>query len=206
MSLEQLVGVAIFAFVASVTPGPNNVLLAAIGSAFGVRRGLPTLCGVVCGFTLMIFVIALGVGQTAHALSHAFGAVRVVGVAFLVWLAWQIATAPVANAGTTTRKHRGNAGFIAAAMFQWINPKAWLICTGVVSTYLPPDGGVVVQALTFAVVFFFFGTAGSFPWLTFGSLARRYLRRPDLARAFNAAMAVLLLASMIPIVLPELVS
>ena len=206
MSLEQLVGVAIFAFVASVTPGPNNVLLAAIGSAFGVRRGLPTLCGVVCGFTLMIFVIALGVGQTAHALSHAFGAVRVVGVAFLVWLAWQIATAPVANAGTTTRKHRGNAGFIAAAMFQWINPKAWLICTGVVSTYLPPDGGVVVQALTFAVVFFFFGTAGSFPWLTFGSLARRYLRRPDLARAFNAAMAVLLLASMIPIMLPELVS
>ena len=99
MTLEQFIGFSVFAFVACVTPGPNNVLLTAVGGSRGIRRGLPTLMGVAFGFALMLFLVAIGVGRTVLALEHFSGTVRWVGAAFLIWLAWNIASAPVANAG-----------------------------------------------------------------------------------------------------------
>ena len=206
MTLDQLAGFSVFAFVACVTPGPNNVLLTAVGGARGIRRGLPTLMGVACGFALMLFLVAIGVGRTVLALDDLSGTVRWVGAAFLLWLAWNIASAPVANAGASDNavpKRRDATGFVGAALFQWVNPKAWLVCVGAMSTYLSPGQGLVVQATTFAMVFLVAGFAGSFPWLAFGSFIRRWLRKPGHARAFNVVMAVLLVIAMIPAVLPK---
>ena len=154
MTLEQLAGFSVFAFVACVTPGPNNVLLTAVGGSRGIRRGLPTLMGVACGFGLMLFLVAIGVGRTVLALDDFSGTIRWVGAAFLLWLAWNIASAPVANAGASDNavpKRRDATGFVGAALFQWVNPKAWLVCVGAMSTYLSPGHGLVVQATTFAM-------------------------------------------------------
>ncbi|MCE2492813.1 MAG: LysE family translocator [Alphaproteobacteria bacterium] len=209
MTLEQLFGFSVFAFVACATPGPNNVLLTAVGGSRGIRRGLPTLMGVAGGFALMLFLVAIGVGRTALALDGFSGTVRWFGAAFLLWLAWNIASAPVADAGASgnaVAKQRDGTGFVGAAFFQWINPKAWLVCVGAISTYLSPGEGLVVQATTFATVFLIAGFAGSFPWLAFGSFIRRVLRGPGHARAFNVVMAVLLVMAMIPAVLTEVVA
>ena len=209
MTLEQLIGFSVFAFVACVTPGPNNVLLTAVGGSRGIRRGLPTLMGVVFGFALMLFLVAMGVGRTVLALDHLSGMVRWVGAAFLLWLAWNIASAPVANASASDNavpKRRDATGFVGAALFQWVNPKAWLVCVGAMSTYLSPRESLVVQATTFAVVFLVAGFAGSFPWLAFGSFIRWVLHEPGHARAFNIVMAVLLVTAMIPAVLPEVLA
>ena len=206
MTLEQLAGFSVFAFVACVTPGPNNVLLTAVGGSRGIRRGLPTLMGVACGFALMLFLVAIGVGRTVLALDDLSGTVRWAGAVFLLWLAWNIASAPVANAGASDHsvpKRRDATGFVGATLFQWVNPKAWLVCVGAMSTYLSPGQGLVVQATTFAMVFLVAGFAGSFPWLAFGSFIRRWLRKPGHARTFNVVMAVLLVIAMIPAVLPR---
>ena len=104
MTLEQLIGFSVFAFVACVTPGPNNMLLTAVGGSRGIRRGLPTLMGVAFGFALMLFLVAIGVGRTVLALEHFSGTVRWVGAAFLLWLAWNIASAPVANPTSPTQR------------------------------------------------------------------------------------------------------
>ena len=141
MTLEQFIGFSVFAFVACVTPGPNNLLLTAVGGSRGIRRGLPTLMGVAFGFALMLFLVAIGVGRTVLALEHFSGTVRWVGAAFLIWLAWNIASAPVANAGTSDNavpRRRDGTGLVGAAFFQWVNPKAWLVCVGAISTYLSP--------------------------------------------------------------------
>ena len=209
MTLEQFIGFSVFAFVACVTPGPNNMLLTAVGGSRGIRRGLPTLMGVAFGFALMLFLVAIGVGRTVLALEHFSGTVRWVGAAFLIWLAWNIASAPVANSGASDNavpRRRDGTGLVGAAFFQWVNPKAWLVCVGAISTYLSPGEDLVVQATTFAMVFLVAGLAGSFPWLAFGSFVRRALRDPGHARAFNIAMAVLLVMAMIPAVLPELLA
>lgn len=206
MTSDQLVAFATFAFVASVTPGPNNVLLTAIGGSAGFRKGMPTLWGIVFGFAAMIFALAVGLGGTVFTLPHVMDAIRIVGLVVLLWLAWKIGSAPVGRTDETTAakdkpaERRGS--FVGAALFQWVNPKAWLIAAGAIGTYMHSgSGGVLQQAGILAGVFIVAAALGCLPWLAFGAAVGELLKQPRAARLFNVAMAVLLVASMIPVVL-----
>lgn len=206
MTSDQLVAFATFAFVASVTPGPNNVLLTAIGGSAGFRKGMPTLWGIVFGFAAMIFALAVGLGGTVFTLPHVMDAIRIVGLVVLLWLAWKIGSAPVGRSEGTTAtegkpaERRGS--FVGAALFQWVNPKAWLIAAGAIGTYMHPgSGSVLQQAGILAGVFILAAALGCLPWLAFGAAVGELLKQPRAARLFNIAMAVLLVASMIPVVL-----
>ena len=206
MTSDQLVAFATFAFVASVTPGPNNVLLTAIGGSAGFRKGMPTLWGIVFGFAAMIFALAVGLGGTVFTLRHVMDAIRIVGLVVLLWLAWKIGSAPVGRSEGTTAtegkpaERRGS--FVGAALFQWVNPKAWLIAAGAIGTYMHPgSGSVLQQAGILAGVFIVAAALGCLPWLAFGAAVGELLKQPRAARLFNIAMAVLLVASMIPVVL-----
>lgn len=206
MTPDQLVAFATFAFVASVTPGPNNVLLTAIGGSAGFRKGMPTLWGIVFGFSAMIFSLAVGLGGTLFTLPYVMDAIRIVGLVVLLWLAWKIGSAPVGQADETApakdkpAERRGS--FVGAALFQWVNPKAWLIAAGAIGSYMHPgSGGVLQQAGILASVFIVAAALGSLPWLAFGAALGELLKQPRAARIFNITMAVLLVASMIPVIL-----
>jgi threonine/homoserine/homoserine lactone efflux protein len=116
MSLEQIIAFAVFAFVTSITPGPNNVMLTATGANVGVRRGVPHLLGVALGFALMIFLVAAGVGSALLDSPSAMRVLRIAGIAVLLWLAWKIATAGRASSGIQRRP----IGFFEAVAFQWV--------------------------------------------------------------------------------------
>jgi len=220
--LETLVAFAFFAFVASVTPGPNNVLLTATGSRVGFKRGLPTLLGITAGFALMIFVLTVGPGSLVLDNPNVLRALKVAGVLMLVYLSYQIAFAPVASAllsndpganapganaslingvdGNQNTSADRPVGFIGAAVFQWINPKAWLVVGSAISAYMVNSHSALNQAAMFAAVFFVAGVFGCLPWLAFGSLMQRLLRTERAARWFNYGMGLLLLSSIILIV------
>ncbi len=196
--LETIVAFASFAFVASVTPGPNNVLLTATGSRVGFRRGLPTLLGITTGFAVMIFVLTMGLGSLVLDNPGVLLVLRVAGVLMLVWLSYQIAFAPV-NVGSG--QHPAKAlGFPGAALFQWVNPKAWMVVGSAISAYMIPDHSALRQATTFAAVFFVAGVVGCIPWLAFGSLLQRLLKTERTARLFNYSMGLLLLATIVLII------
>ena len=197
MTLEQAVAFAIFAVVTSITPGPNNVMLTATGANVGIRRGLPHVAGVSLGFALMIFLVAAGAGTALTDNPAIMRALRYVGIAVLLWLAWKIA-----NAGRAGPAERARPiGFVAAALFQWVNPKAWLICAGAVSGFLREDGaGAIGQAGLFAAIFIVAGAPCMMLWLGFGAAMQRVLRTERALRAFNIAMG-LLLAATIPLLL-----
>jgi len=199
---ETLVAFASFAFVASVTPGPNNVLLTATGSTVGFRRGLPTLLGITCGFAAMIFVLTMGLGSLLLDSPAVLLAMRIIGVLMLVWLSYQIAFAPIADVEQRAADHPGirPLGLLGAAMFQWVNPKAWLVVGSAITAYMVPDYSALRQAFTFATVFFVAGIVGCIPWLAFGSLMQRLLRTERAARFFNYSMGLLLLATIMLIV------
>ncbi|WP_306028989.1 LysE family translocator [Stappia sp. MMSF_3263] len=206
MAPEQLIAFATFAFVASATPGPNNVLLTAIGSSVGIRRGMPALWGIVFGFAAMIFALAIGLGGTLFTIAYVMDAIRIVGVLVLLWLAWKIATAPVGPPASSDemrpRDIGRRGGFIGAALFQWVNPKAWIVAAGAITAYMQPDGeSALYQAGTLAGVFVVAAAIGCLPWLAFGAAVGTLLENPKLARGFNIAMAVLLVASMVPVIL-----
>ncbi len=131
MSADTFYAALLFSLVMGFTPGPNNVMLAASGARFGVRRTLPHLMGVTLGFPAMVLIVGLGLASVLLASTRLQLAMKIVSCAYLLWLAFQIGR----SSSTSTAKEGGKPlTFLQAAAFQWVNPKAWLIAVGAIST------------------------------------------------------------------------
>lgn len=197
-SLNLLMAFVLFAFVSSITPGPNNTMLLASGVNFGVRRTIPHALGISIGFMVLVLAVGLGLGELFKAYPLAYGVLRYVGASYLLYLAWKIANSgPLTSAEPGTRKPLG---FWGAAAFQWVNPKAWVMAVGVVATYTPQNGffaNLVIATIVCGVV----NLPSIGVWVTFGTALRRVLHKPWAVRAFNVGMALLLVASLYPVAL-----
>ncbi|SEJ49388.1 MULTISPECIES: LysE family translocator [unclassified Achromobacter] len=196
-SLSLLGPLALFALVSSITPGPNNVMLASSGLNFGFRRSLPHLLGVNLGFTLMIFLVGIGLGSVFQQTPALYSVLKYAGAAYLLYLAWKIANSGPLDEGEARGKPFT---FLQAAAFQWVNPKAWVMAVGVVATYTPQNGffaNLVIATVVCGIV----NLPSIGIWVTFGTALRRVLHRPAAIRAFNVGMALLLVASLYPVVL-----
>lgn len=208
MTSQLLVSLCVFAFVTSITPGPNNALLFASGVNHGVRRTMPHMLGVQLGFAFMQLVIALGVGYVFKAAPLLYPTLRAAGFVYLLYLAWRIGTAtPPAESGgdagnepSTGAKRRAASRpmtFFEASAFQWMNPKAVMMCVTAASAYTPP-GNPVSGALLVTGVFLVAGMPCVGLWVLLGAAMRGLLQDRARLRLFNAAMAVLLVASVAP--------
>jgi len=197
----EVFGFSAFALAASATPGPNNLLLTGLGASVGLRRGLPVLFGIAFGFAIMILIVSLGFGPLVNSAdSILIVAMRLVGILIITWMAWQIATSSVPDGDALTDAPQNNlrvTGFFGAAMFQWVNPKAWLICASAIAAYIDATSQILPQALVLAFTFIVTSIIGCLPWLAAGALVGRYLTGLR-ARIFNAVMALLLIVSMLP--------
>lgn len=203
MSPDQIIAFYLFATVAAVTPGPGNVLLTATGAQAGLRRGLPCLLGVSGGAASLMFAAAASLGGLMMLHPLLLQGMRVAGAGFLLWLAWKIATAPVATDAAQAPLPRP-VGFIGAAALQWVNPKVWMVAAGAVATYLPAGSGadgLLARAGIFALVFLAAALPGGFVWLAFGAAAQRLLTDARRQRILNVAMGAILAASVALILL-----
>lgn len=186
-----------FAFAASVTPGPNNALVTANAAANGWRAIWPHMLGIGAGFSLMIMLVGLGLAGVLARYPLLAAAMRWGSMAWLVWLAWKIATGPTGAAAAGGMRF----GFAKAMLFQWVNPKAWLLALSIAAAWVRPDAPAVPQLLVIGAVFFLVTPPSCIPWALLGDGAARLVGHGPRMRLFNIAMAVLLVASMIPLVL-----
>jgi threonine/homoserine/homoserine lactone efflux protein len=192
MSTEQTAAFVLFAVVAAVTPGPSNVMLTAAGANGGVVRGLPCLVGVTAGMGLMMFVVPLGLGSLILTNPLVIKALNWAGAAFLLWLSWKIATSRRMDSLPDSRP----VGFIGAAIFQWVNPKSWLVTASAAGAFLHAGAGSpVLQSALLGGLFFLVALPSCFVWLAFGATAQRLLQTPRRLRAFNITMGILLALS-----------
>ncbi|MEN8840603.1 MAG: LysE family translocator [Octadecabacter sp.] len=207
MSFDIFLTLITFAFVGTVTPGPNNAMLMASGANFGLRRTVPHMLGITLGFPLMIALVGLGLMQVFDAFPIVDRTLKIVSVAYLLWLAYKIATAApklpdVPQTGGTPFT------FLQAAAFQWVNPKAWSMAAYAITRFANDADGTRSLWAVGVVVFAFF--AVSFPsisaWTILGQQMRRFLTSPIRLRTFNTIMALLLVATLVPVVFPELLS
>ena len=197
MSTGQAVAFLLFALAAAGTPGPSNLLLTTTGAAVGVRRGLPALFGVTVGMGFMLFAVAFGLGSVLLDHPAVLELLKWVGVGFLLWLAWKIATAGRLDAHPGTRA----IGFWGAAAFQWVNPKSWLVAASAAGTYLESGReSAFAQSLAFGGLFVLAALPACAPWLAFGAWLQRLLRSERAARVCNLLMAALLAGSILLIV------
>ena len=196
MTTELLLAFIAFAFVTSVTPGPNNMMLLASGVNFGLRRSLPHMFGISLGFMLLVASVGLGLGQLFEQVPLLYNVLRYLGAAYLLYLAWKIAAsgAPDADGKATGKPFT----FLQAAAFQWVNPKAWIMAIGAITTYTPQEN-FVVNVLLIAALFALVNCPSVGLWTVAGSLLRNWLSNARALRIFNISMAVLLVASLYPI-------
>lgn len=197
MPYELLTGLALFSFVSSITPGPNNLMLMASGANFGFRRTLPHMLGVGIGFTAMVALVGLGLVGLFEAYPLSYDVLKAVSVVYLVFLAWKIATS-AAPAGTETEEQQGRPiTFIQAVLFQWVNPKAWTMALTALTVYAPSQS--LWAVLLVAAVFGLINLPCVSSWTLLGQQLQRLLTSQRRLAAFNISMAVLLVGSLYPV-------
>jgi len=194
MTHDALLSLIAFAFVTSVTPGPNNLMLMASGANFGFRLTVPHMLGISLGHALMVFLVGVGVAGIFLTYPPLGLALKVASAAYMLWLAWKIAHASAPKEGAAKGQPMT---FLQAAAFQWVNPKAWAMALTATSVYLP-DRSLTALALV-AVVFASVNLPSVSVWTAIGQELRRILTNPTRLTVFNWTMAVLLVASLWPV-------
>ena len=194
MTFDLFLALIAFAFVTSVTPGPNNVMLLTSGVNFGFRRTIPHMAGVAIGHAVMVFLVGVGLMGIFISYPPAQMALKIISAVYMLWLAWKIANAaPPAGAQRAGKP----LSFIQAAAFQWVNPKAWIISLGAVTLYAPGQEWIAVAWVAFG--FLCIGWTTTIIWTVLGLGLRRFLQKPVALRIFNYTMAALLVASLVPV-------
>jgi threonine/homoserine/homoserine lactone efflux protein len=199
MTLDLLAALATFALVTVITPGPNNLMLMASGTNFGFVRTIPHMLGIGLGFPLMVACVGLGVMQVFDLWPLSYTLLKTVSVAYLLYLAWRIANAaPPASADGPAEGRPLT--FLQSAAFQWVNPKAWSMALSAITLYA--TGRDLMAVLWVAGVYVAVSAISTTSWTVLGQQVRRLLKNPARLRVFNWVMAVLLVATLVPVLWP----
>lgn len=194
----MLSALVLFALVSSITPGPNNLMLMASGANFGFRRSIPHMLGIGVGFVVMVFLVGAGLIRLFDAFPVSYTLLKIGSVGYLLWLAWKIANAAPPEDGADPGGRPFS--FLQAALFQWVNPKAWTMALTAITLYAP-DRSMAAIALV-AVIFGAVNLPSVSTWTVMGQQMRRILTNPARLRAFNWVMALLLVATLYPVLYP----
>ena len=194
MSFELYLALLSFCLVTTITPGPNNMMLLSSGLSFGVRRSLPHMAGVASGVIFMALVVGIGMAWVAQYLPVFHRVLHIVSTVYLLWLAWKIARSPGPGEGNSRAQPMR---FIEGLAFQWVNPKAWAMVLGAVSSFTRPDH--LMADLPYVLAgFALVGPPCNLLWIAAGSALKAHLRDQRKVRAVNIGLAGLLVASILP--------
>jgi threonine/homoserine/homoserine lactone efflux protein len=194
MTLSLLLSAALFSFVTSVTPGPNNTFLLSSGVNFGLKKSLPYLNGIMAGLVGMMLAIGLGLSAIFTAFPVVYQTLKYVGFAYILYLAFLIIK-------STSKSETGEPqyiGFWKSTTFQFVNPKAWIVLASYMATFVPIDAGLPLS-IGVCAVFLIATYPGALIWAVSGQLLRSWLGVPSRRKVFNIVAAVLLVLSMIPV-------
>lgn len=190
-----IISVVLFFIAGAGTPGPNNTIAMASGAAFGFRKTIPAIIGVNIGFPTMVVLVGLGLGGVLAQWPWILDVLRPVGVAYLLWLTWKIATGPT---DVQARRKGRPPGFVQMALFQFVNPKAWTLVIAALSAYTGFWESFFAEVMLIAAIAITFSTPCTVAWALLGVGAGKFISKPGHMRIFNVVMAGLLLASLIP--------
>ena len=192
--ISLLVGIAVFGFVTSVTPGPNNTYLLTSGMNFGTKRSLTYINGIMAGLIVMFCAMYLGIGTLFDLYPDLQNWMKYIGFAYILFMAYGIISSTFAGGHEEIRR----VGFFRSTAFQLINPKAWIVVMSVVAAYIPENASFADAALILAV-FLVATYPGAVIWAAFGEAMSGVLSKPSLRRIFNVSAAILLIISMVPV-------
>lgn len=180
---------ATYSFVMSITPGPNNVMLTASGATFGFRRTIPHMLGISSGCAVQLLAVCAGLGAVFSRWPELQSALRWIGAAYLLYLGVRMLGGSGPSGASADNRP---VTFLEAALFQFLNPKAWIMTITAATLFLPHELGVLATGTYMLAIMVVMNMPCIAVWALFGSSLRRLLERPASRMGFNAAMAVAL--------------
>lgn len=185
----------IFCFSTSITPGPNNLMIMLSGVKFGLKKSMPHYLGIILGFCAMVILVGLGLGAIFTRFPILHEIIKYAGALYMLYLA-----AKIVMSDPHLTKVSGKdkpLSFFQAVLFQWINPKAWIMAIGSVATYTTISGNMFTQILIIGLVYLLSGIPCTGTWLVCGAALSKYLHNPSHMRKFNWTMGFLLALSIL---------
>lgn len=189
---EKILPVAIFIFVSTITPGPNNLMLAASGMQFGLRKTLPHILGIHLGLYTLVLMACFGLNQLLLNMPGVLLFLRIFGSAYLLYLAWKIfGLTLIANQNANTQPLT----ILQAGVFQFANPKAWMMSTSAMALTIPLTGSADKAAVMICLIWASLGLSCNCLWVMGGANLNRYLDNANTRRLICASLAVLTVAT-----------
>ena len=181
----------LFAFVASITPGPTNILILANSQHHGVKATLPALVSGCVAASMIVLISGAGAGEILHQHPLVRQVMSWAGVAWLSWMSWQLFSAPATNVGKPS--HR----FTRArrALLQIVNPKTWMMALAVVSLFAPTGSHALRDIALMALWFLLISIGCLLCWAWLGKAVNRVFRTTVAMVRFQRVMALCLLIS-----------
>ncbi|PHS32004.1 MAG: lysine transporter LysE [Sulfurovum sp.] len=195
----MLLSVISFAFATAMTPGPNNFMLLSSGVTFGYKRTLAHIIGVMVGFPIMILAVGLGLGTVFESYPLLYDLLKVVGISYLLWMAWKIATSS-SSMGSDDKVKKPFTLF-QAMLFQWVNPKAWVMVITAIGSFITSKEDAFLQVLVIAFTYLCVGFLSTNFWALGGVYLQKFISNEKKVKMFNRVMAVLIILSVVPFVL-----
>ncbi|MDX7986258.1 LysE family translocator [Xenorhabdus sp. 12] len=198
MTASLIFSLSTFMFISAITPGPNNLLLTSAGANFGIRRSVPLFLGIILGIQIILFLSAFGVAALLLIYPAMYIGLKVLGSLYLLWLAWKTATSHYKQLNTA-QPVGGPIKIHQGLLLQFLNPKAWFMGLGAISSYSLPGALYNNSILTISVVMLIINSIACVIWLVLGSLIGRLLRNRHAWFTFNIVMG-LLTAACVPLI------
>ncbi len=196
----MLLSIVTFTLSTVLTPGPNNIMLLSSGLTFGYKRTLPHIFGVMFGFAFMVVLVGLGMGVLFDKFPIIFTVLKIIGIIYLFWMAYKIATNKSGYEVDANNESQPFT-FLQAAAFQWVNPKAWIMAITAISVFVISNENSLLQVLTIAFIYLLSGVISTNAWALGGLVLKKFIKKESSVHKFNIAMAILLIASIIPFIL-----
>ncbi len=200
-TLTMIISITSFALASTMTPGPNNIMLLSSGLTFGYKRTIPHALGINFGFPVMVICVGLGVGKLFEVFPFVYTALKVVGISYLFWMAWHIANTKGSPA--TQNKNDKPFTFFQAALFQWVNPKAWVVAITSTAAFITDHQIAFTQVMIISCIYFFCGILSTNSWSLGGVMLKQFIQNERLIKFFNITMAILIVGSILPFVFEQ---
>jgi len=191
-----LISIFMFSFATSITPGPNNIMLLSSGLTFGYKRTIPHTLGVVLGFPFMTICVGLGLGKIFEAYPMSLTILKVLGIMYLLWLAWHIANSKPELQKNSDKTQPLN--FMQVVLFQWVSPKNWIKIITAMSIYVTSVSNALPQVIMISIIFFSTVLISANSWALGGVFLKKLIKSETGVKRFNVIMAILLVFSIVP--------
>ena len=195
---ELIATISVYYFVMYVTPGPNNSILTASGIKFGFIRSVPNIIGISSGHGIQLALVCFGLGSLFLQFPILLEILKYIGACYLLYLAWKMFGS--LNISITEEKS-SPLKYYEAILFQFVNPKAWVICITAVSLFYPENVNLIIGTLFLVIMSTIINLPSISMWAFGGSIIRRYLSNKKLKTIIEWILAILLLGTAISIVM-----